>query len=98
MGEYLHPSLHQLSAPLGSLGSLRDADGDVMKPSLQIRDYGKGQCPALQRIGFAKLHMMIHEHTPIALTPAKEKKKKDCLGPDLQHTGKKLFACQEMLP
>lgn len=43
MGGYLHPSLHQLSAPLSSLGRLGDADGDIMKPSLQIRDDGKRQ-------------------------------------------------------
>lgn len=31
---------------------------------------------ALQRIGFGKLHMMIHKHTPTSLTPAKEDEKK----------------------
>lgn len=53
--------------------------------------------PALQRIGFAKLHMMIHEHAPTALTPAKEDEKNG-FGPNSQRTGNEPFACQAMLP
>lgn len=54
------------------------------------------QRPAPQRIGFAKLQMMIHEHAPTMLTKAKEEEKKIALDLTRSTLDTSLLLCQAL--